>query len=75
MRATGQTPEQAAAAKKETMLLIGAIVATLSVISGIMVSPYASILFPYNVLIGIQDLRCLVNGSPLRHCLPGAPEG
>jgi len=46
MRATGQTPEQAAAAKKETMLLIGAIVATLSVISGIMVRPYASILFP-----------------------------
>jgi len=46
MRATGETPEQAAAAKKETMFLIGAIVATLSVISGIMVRPYASILFP-----------------------------
>ncbi|CAZ80084.1 unnamed protein product [Tuber melanosporum] len=55
MRATGETPEQAAAAKKEMMFLICAIVATLSVISGVMI--FAAWLMGARFDIAFQELR------------------
>lgn len=44
MEATGETPEQAAAARKEMMLLTGAAFATLFGISLLMVFPPSSLL-------------------------------